>query len=305
MTQEAKVSEDKRSELYFKEQAVLRTELVSLKNCQITFLTYAITGSGVLLGLAYNMASTENAPFPNLGVLYLIPLTIILPFWWIFFDKATTITRIVGYYRILEELLIDPTKEVNYVGWENSLTKFRGQYGVMPQRSKGSFKLALTNFLNLLLLQTSHRYWMLTFYTFASLSLVALLTCFFTLKVTISETELFVSGAIFLVGFSLGYLKGWRVQVGVVVCSLGLIFLIFYFTSYPPSRMAVFVLFAAAFIVGVSITRNFTMVQRLAWGEYSYNFSYDIWKTLLIPQTQTSQNASPSPSLPLPAWTQP
>jgi hypothetical protein len=81
-----------------KEFTFLREEMRDLKTCQVQFVTFSVTGTGVLFGL---VALTQNK---LQGVSYLFPLTILLPSWLIFFDKAKTITRIVGYYRILEKL---------------------------------------------------------------------------------------------------------------------------------------------------------------------------------------------------------
>jgi hypothetical protein len=38
---------------------------------------------------------------------HIFPLVVLIPCWWGFFDKAKTITRIVGYIRILEGILLD------------------------------------------------------------------------------------------------------------------------------------------------------------------------------------------------------
>ena len=102
--------------LYEQERKALREELYNLKSCQITFLTTSITATGLLLGLASTFASD-----PFKGIAFIFPLLVLIPSWWIFFDKATTITRVVGYYRILESLILDNCTAENYMGWENSL----------------------------------------------------------------------------------------------------------------------------------------------------------------------------------------
>ena len=55
--------------------------------------------------------------------IYLVPLVVLIPCWWGFFDKAKTITRIVGYFRILEQLaLVDGGGTLDtidrFLGWE-------------------------------------------------------------------------------------------------------------------------------------------------------------------------------------------
>jgi len=87
------------------EYNALREELRNLKSCQITFLNISITTTGLLIGFLEKSVG-ENTT----STIYLAPLVIILPFWLVFFDKATTITRIVGYMRILENFIIQSMK---------------------------------------------------------------------------------------------------------------------------------------------------------------------------------------------------
>lgn len=107
-------------EFYQLEHSTLRNELNNLKSCQVTFISLSVTGTGVILGI---INAIENQMEKALYAL--IPLIILIPFWFIFFDKAHTITRIVGYYRILEKLMLNPTLGNNFIGWENALAKFR------------------------------------------------------------------------------------------------------------------------------------------------------------------------------------
>ena len=97
-------------EYYSKELDWLREELHNLKDCQVTFLTRSVIATAALLGLAVSL--TSDSSFPPLGAFYLIPLIVVVPSWWIFFDKATTITRIVGYYRNIETVIFNPNLEV-------------------------------------------------------------------------------------------------------------------------------------------------------------------------------------------------
>lgn len=158
---------------------MLREELHNLKNCQVTFLTYAVTATGVLLGLAVKLAS-----FPSLGAFYLVPLTILLPFWLIFFDKATTITRIVGYYRTIEKAILEPNSIEGMVGWENGLARFRElqQKGKLKLRGGRSEKNRIICLFKLVFLQTAHPYWVLTYYVFFGLSVLCLALSLYTAK---------------------------------------------------------------------------------------------------------------------------
>ena len=136
--------------ILLQEHGNLRQELHNLKSCQITFFSLAITSTGLLLGLGSHFIS-ERVPA---SLIFLSPLVIILPCWCIFFDKATTITRIVGYYRVLEQMIIGSTNPApNYIGWESALAKVRDD----PARGKAAILL-------------SHTYWIISWFTFGTLA---------------------------------------------------------------------------------------------------------------------------------------
>lgn len=150
---------------------MLRTELHDLKDCQVKYFTFSITSAGLLLGLAVNFAS---GGLPR-GTAYLFPLTILLPSWWIFFDKATTITRIVGYYRIIEKLILN-THQANFTGWENALEIFREKQlkGELKPKRNIKEESQIRQIFDILILRTTHRYWVVTYYTFLALSFLCL-----------------------------------------------------------------------------------------------------------------------------------
>jgi len=116
------------AEIYLREHSLLRDELRDLKDCQIKFLTFAVTSTALLLGyLSKSDGISSYLGFSPSG-LFLIPLTVLLPAWCIFFNKATTISRIVGYYMVLEGYTLkkyDKYDEKYFKGWENSLEIFR------------------------------------------------------------------------------------------------------------------------------------------------------------------------------------
>jgi len=114
--------------LLMKERELLKTELQTLKHCQVQYFAITITATGAVLGLAEKLGAG-----PGGGLIYLAPLVIILPCWTIFFDKATTITRIVGYSRILEHLLAGQCA-LSYIGWENALREFRRREHPAPRQ---------------------------------------------------------------------------------------------------------------------------------------------------------------------------
>jgi len=115
---------------YCQEHKLLREELNNLKECQVRYFTFSLTATGIVLGIIAKFGSTY---FPN--TLFLLPLTFLIPSWWVFFDKAKTITRIVAYYRLLETIILNEessikeimleSKKFKYIGWENSLMFFR------------------------------------------------------------------------------------------------------------------------------------------------------------------------------------
>ncbi|MEX2220120.1 MAG: hypothetical protein WD749_15325 [Phycisphaerales bacterium] len=80
------------------------------------FLKLAATATGAIFGIwgVFGRAAPDGG-VPVL--LALAPLMIILPTWWVFFDKATTVTRIVGYKRILEGFLLGLDEVNRSVGW--------------------------------------------------------------------------------------------------------------------------------------------------------------------------------------------
>lgn len=114
------------------ELILLRDELKALKECQTRYIGLAITSVGVIfaylaesLGDVTKYFTTQTDPIINPA--YLTPLVIILPISCIFFNKATTVTRIIGYYQILEDFNLE-RNDGKFIGWENSLRKLR-EYG--------------------------------------------------------------------------------------------------------------------------------------------------------------------------------
>ncbi|HID19392.1 MAG TPA: hypothetical protein EYP28_00400 [Methanophagales archaeon] len=185
-------------DFYYKEYATLREELLNLKNCQVTFLTFSVTATALLLGLIAKPGTFSS------GLLSLSPLLLLLPSWWIFLDKATTITRIVGYFRILEKMILEQYKAGWFSGWENALTRFR------QLQSEGELKLPdhlrekrkVGYLLKLAILRTTHPYWVITWYTFFGLSVLCLALSLHSLKGAGRELLLV---AIIMVGLSAIY----------------------------------------------------------------------------------------------------
>jgi hypothetical protein len=166
------------NELYEPERSSLRQELHNLKNCQITFLTTSVTATGLLLGLATTLTSKIEFGKTTVAIIFLLPLIVLLPFWWVFFDKATSITRIVGHYRILERLILGRCQATNFIGWENAIGEFRRRQvrGEFASRIGEDVSPWQSRLAKILLLRTGHRYWVISYYTFLALSVVCIVT---------------------------------------------------------------------------------------------------------------------------------
>lgn len=119
-----------------KELELLKEELRALKECQTRYVGLAVTSTGIIFayllsgikyvvqcnGTQYNEISST---FLSIDPVFLTPLIIILPVCCIFFDKATTISRVVGYYQILEGFSLKKYDLKKFIGWENSLSLLR------------------------------------------------------------------------------------------------------------------------------------------------------------------------------------
>jgi hypothetical protein len=156
--------------LILKERDLLKTELQALKHCQVQYFSFAITATGVIFGLAEKVGDQ-----PAIGLVYLIPLLLVIPLWSIFFDKATSITRIVGYMRILEVLLVGD-RRFRYQGWESSLRDFRKaeklhHFLAEPFVMIGWAVCALWPLADF---RRKHRYWAINWLTFWGLGICSL-----------------------------------------------------------------------------------------------------------------------------------
>src|ERR1700722_481526 len=165
----------------------LRKEQEFLKRCQLQYFLFSITVVGLFVGFSHLQGDDPEKIMKQQGWLFLTPLIVIIPCWWIFFDKCKTIARLVGYFRILEELsLTKKTDDLKlYIGWERSIGFFRTDYTFDKMRrnqnvynyGKGERRLRL------LLFYSAHKYWIAHFYCFFLTSLICLLLaryCVFT-----------------------------------------------------------------------------------------------------------------------------
>jgi hypothetical protein len=192
---------------------LVRQELRELKSCQITFLSISITATALILSVSNKFLSADgNGLIPSF--VFLTPLVILIPAGIVFFDKAVTISRAVGYIRILEALKTKKISSDNYCGFENSLglwrnypfekfketlkervknmrsensnrlqKNFEKKYGlILNQSEKLSIRWLINKipnefirkFIDLVFLFSPLRYWMIIFYVFTGLSAACL-----------------------------------------------------------------------------------------------------------------------------------
>lgn len=150
---------------FFEEKSQARSTAQDLKRCQLQYFVFSITVTGAILSFSKSLIIN------NPSIIMLSPLLIILPCWMMFFDKATTLTRLVGYIRILEDIIgeIEGVHPI-YVGYENALSRFRKKEGI---NSTHLFKgFVAQNMRILILWGNRHQFWTINWWTFAFLSII-------------------------------------------------------------------------------------------------------------------------------------
>ncbi len=251
-------------EVIAQEMHSLREELRDLKGYQFKLVSIAALITGFLLSLTRVRLdvglSVPLQSVPPSQSLYLLPLIVVLPSWCIFFDKTKTITRIVGYCRLLEATLNNQREAKYFVGWERSLGRFRKESNAVVSNLKtrklvGSRPRSLTqrfikvsswarHFTLTVLLIESQRYWTLAYATFLTLSAVCL-----------------------WVPIRLRYPIGLETRRAV-----------FHLTSWGPDS---FLLIAATGFTAYCAAFNGVVLSRLMWGQHSYDSMEEIWKQVL------------------------
>jgi hypothetical protein len=164
------------SEYVYVEMKNLREELRGLKQCQITFMGLAFSATGLIFGLVKTAQDTKCS-----ALVLLAPLVIIFPTFAFFFDKAKTITRIVGYYRHLEGISLGDVIPKAFDGWENSLAVFREVEDRLKNEAVAEHPCPRPKFLQEVRLRKPFVYWSLAYLTFTSVAvlcpIVASLIC--------------------------------------------------------------------------------------------------------------------------------
>jgi len=254
-------------EVIAQEMHGLREELRDLKGYQFRLVSIAALITGFLLSLT-RIRLDAGQSVPPTQSLYLLPLIVVLPSWCIFFDKTKTITRIVGYCRLLEAILNKEREEKYFAGWERSLGRFRKESAAIIgtlkrrkpagsrtrsfiQRSISDVSAWARHFTLTVLLIESQRYWTLAYATFLTLSTVCLWVPI-RLRYPIGPQAI---GAVF-------HLSRWEPDSFLLIVAMGL-------TAY----CAVF---------------NGVVLSRLMWGQHSYDFMEEVWKQVLSVSSEGS-----------------
>jgi hypothetical protein len=126
------------------ELSFLREELKELKKCQLHYFTLSVGGTGAVFGFLSKFDSGESLK----GLILLAPLAILVPCWWTFFDKATTITRLVGFTRRVEYFLSYPPSYAapDLHGVRKCFASIQERAGAEPRTRGHSLLAMLENF---------------------------------------------------------------------------------------------------------------------------------------------------------------
>lgn len=143
----------------------LRDELGSLKTCQTSLLIFGSAGAGLFFGIIRGDFKLFNPAY-----LFLFPLIFLLPLWVIFYEKARTIARIVGFLRVQEKLYVLNSK-YGFIGWESAMKKYWTRKNTWDNRK---FDILFAT-INQNKKSLKSVYWATVYITFFSLNLVCLI----------------------------------------------------------------------------------------------------------------------------------
>lgn len=90
------------------------------------YLTVSLQATAISFALAGTLASDSRTDPAVVGSIAHLPLVIILPAWWVIFDKAASITRMASYLRISERAI--GGESIPFIGWERAVERFRQDY---------------------------------------------------------------------------------------------------------------------------------------------------------------------------------
>lgn len=126
-----KARDERIFEVILQEKQFLREELRHLKDCQLRYVVLAVGGTGAFFALVATAVIGDTARQHHwlTSVIFLTPLVFVIPCARIFFDKARTISRLVGYFRLLEAWSHTHRQNADrlYIGWERALSRWRAE----------------------------------------------------------------------------------------------------------------------------------------------------------------------------------
>jgi hypothetical protein len=279
-------------------------ELVQLKTCQNQIVTIALAGAGVMLGLAKDQTDQTGGILSNyLPFYFLSPLLILLPLWVIFFDKARTISRIIGFILNQEKLLFQ-NSELGILGWETAMEEYR-----LKKEDLDTLYIKKRSFPDVHRPDIPNKplsdsvYWFIVYLVFFLLSLVCIIMSILSFKELFlkdgtidivfwgSAAFVFVViliGSILLALFEDGTrkfqkIKKFCIRSGIVIAAL--ILLVSFYLLFPKLSLlaslywTIFVTFWIAYAICAGATMWF--FNNLVNGRYSYREFEWRWKKIL------------------------
>lgn len=196
---------DNREFLYKEEYSSLREEINGIKKLQIWLIGVSVSTTGLLLKI-----SGKDLPFPG-TIACLFPLIFLLPSWYLFFDKAVSYHRIVGYLKVLEKIILNPDlARIDFPGWENALVIFRGrqQQKIIKQEKNNKCGTCLKD--TPIYLQKGIRYLRIVHGVFYALSFLCIVLSFYTLINDPNYQNFKESALLFVIAFAATINSYWR-----------------------------------------------------------------------------------------------
>lgn len=135
------------------ETVKLRDEITELKQCQLDYLKYAATLFAFVISSVTALLQFGNINFDsniNINIatflyhysllfLFLIIIFIIPHFSWIIIHKCRSIFRIVGYLKLLEEIIVHQKVKTQYLGYETLHSYIKHYHPWLTKRFDTSF----------------------------------------------------------------------------------------------------------------------------------------------------------------------
>jgi hypothetical protein len=255
-------------DLLVEEYKTLRNELQNIKECQISYVKTSITATGGLIGLIAGISRVSNSTdIPRLA--YLSPLIILIPAWCIFHNKTATLTRIVGYQRVLEEIILSKGEKDNrykYIGWETALGLFRKK-----TKSEDQPGTSWKNIINRVVEE-----------------------CYNSPKRVIALLTLDIYKSYFVLNY-------WIFLGLSLLCVVAPIMYSFQETK-PLSNIELLSLFISILFVFYTAGYNLRQLYELEWGKYSYDSNEIIWRKILSTEPSSEPNRPPEEDCQFKDW---